>query len=251
MAELEKRILLAIETATSVCSVALLEDGYIVEEKSRLSDRRHNEMLPGMVAELLDGNGISLKEISAIAVSIGPGSFTGLRVGLSYAKGLAMAVGAGIITVGTLEALAYRISKIIPGLSRDNLIISMTTARKGEAFAGFYKLTQNEIKVVRDVQVLRAHELLKEISRDTILGGEGAERLLSESVFSEQSFKRVKLSRVRECATDIPMLIEGIQASAVEVGELAFSGLLQDIGLLYNVDDLEPMYLKEFTIRST
>lgn len=99
--------ILAIETATDICSIAFIEKGIcssIVEEKI---PRQHAEKLPVFYNELEKKSGLKLSEIDAIAVSIGPGSFTGLRIGLSYSKGLAYSHSKPVIPVPTLQSLLF------------------------------------------------------------------------------------------------------------------------------------------------
>jgi len=101
--------LLAIETATAIASLVLLDEtrtAAVVEDRI---PRKHAEMLPVFYQQLARETGLNLADLNGIAISIGPGSFTGLRIGLSFAKGLAYSHGLPLIPVPTLLALAYRI----------------------------------------------------------------------------------------------------------------------------------------------
>ncbi len=98
--------LLAIETSTDICSIAYIDNGKTISIVEEIIPRKHAELLPVYFRELSELNQHLLQYISAIAVSIGPGSFTGLRIGLSYAKGLAYSRGLPIIPVPTLLSLA-------------------------------------------------------------------------------------------------------------------------------------------------
>ncbi len=97
---------IAIETATSVCGIAYIEDGQCVSRIEQDIPRAHAEKLPVYFDELMSKNDIRLSDIDAVAVSVGPGSFTGLRIGLSYAKGIAYSHNLPIIPVPTLFAMA-------------------------------------------------------------------------------------------------------------------------------------------------
>ena len=101
------KTILAIETSSSICSVSLFKNKKNIDVLENDTDRKHAEVLPGFVISLLENNQLKIKNIDAIAVSIGPGSFTGLRVGLSFAKGLAYAIKCPIIPVPTILAMAY------------------------------------------------------------------------------------------------------------------------------------------------
>lgn len=98
--------LLALDTCLDACSAALWADGAAVAAISEPMSRGHQERLAPQVAELMAGAGWAFAELDRIAVTVGPGSFTGLRVGLAFAKGLALALGRPCIGVGVLEALA-------------------------------------------------------------------------------------------------------------------------------------------------
>ncbi len=99
-------IILALDTCVDACSVALWADGEVLTALSEPMARGHQERLAPMVAETLAAAGLKPTALGRIAVTTGPGSFTGLRVGLAFAKGLALALGRPCIGVGTLEALA-------------------------------------------------------------------------------------------------------------------------------------------------
>lgn len=99
-----ERIIL-IETSTSLCSVALLEDGQITASRRSDIPRAHASMTAPFVKEVLDERGLRVQDCSAVCLSMGPGSYTGLRVGSSTAKGLCFGAGIPLLAVGTLDVL--------------------------------------------------------------------------------------------------------------------------------------------------
>ncbi len=99
-------IILGLETSTAVCSVGLFRDGLPEIERSIRESHIHSEKLLSLVQEVIQAAGVSLDRVDAIAISIGPGSFTGLRIGLSTAKGLSFALDKPIVAVATFEAMA-------------------------------------------------------------------------------------------------------------------------------------------------
>ncbi len=99
--------LLAVDTCLDACSAALWADGGVAASLSEPMSRGHQERLAPQVAELMQGAGCAFSELDRIAVTVGPGSFTGLRVGLAFAKGLALALDVPCVGVGALEALAW------------------------------------------------------------------------------------------------------------------------------------------------
>src|SRR5258706_14324961 len=98
--------ILGIESATVVCAAAIIENGCVRSERTLIAPRIHSEKIISLIDESLDDANITPTELEGVAVSIGPGSFTGLRIGLSVAKGLAYALDKPIVAVPTLEALA-------------------------------------------------------------------------------------------------------------------------------------------------
>jgi tRNA threonylcarbamoyladenosine biosynthesis protein TsaB len=97
---------LVLDTCLGACQVALSRDGRIVAARSELMHRGHQERLAPMTAEVMTEAGVPFAGIERIAATVGPGSFTGLRVGLAFAKGLKLATGAALVGIGTLEGLA-------------------------------------------------------------------------------------------------------------------------------------------------
>lgn len=101
--------ILAVETATRACSAALLRDGEC-EEVLRLEPNRHAEVLIPMIQELMHGAGLRFDQLDALAVGSGPGSFTGLRIGIAVTQGLAFGAGRPVVPVSSLHALAVRVN---------------------------------------------------------------------------------------------------------------------------------------------
>ena len=104
---LKSRIILSVETSSTICSTAIIENGEILSCVEQVCPREHIEKLPGFVKKAFDQSYKTVSNIDAIAVSIGPGSFTGLRIGLGFSKGMAFSRGLPIIPVPTMLSLAY------------------------------------------------------------------------------------------------------------------------------------------------
>jgi len=157
--------ILGIDSATWIGSVAVDDGGSIVEEQSLEAERSHAESLPLLVGDLLRETGIQLTAGDAIAVSSGPGSFTGLRIGFSLAKGLAFAVGAAVVAVPTLDALA------VAALPWEGRLCCCLDARKQEVYAALYaRRNGNVVKLTPDLAVPPL-ELARRIdSRCTFVG---------------------------------------------------------------------------------
>lgn len=133
------RIIL-IETSTSLCSTALAEDGKISVYKESGTPRSQASLTAPFVKEMLDGQGIVVKDCDAVCVSAGPGSYTGLRVGVSTAKGLCFAAGVPLLSVGTLDILAAQ--AIADGLVPEGCttIVPMIDARRMEVYSAVFRI---------------------------------------------------------------------------------------------------------------
>ena len=126
-------ILLAIDTATEACSAALLVSGAVIE-RSEIAPRRHAELILPMIEELLNEAGLSRRQIDAVAVGRGPGAFTGVRLAISVAQGLALGLDIPVIPVSSLAALAQE----VPPDERA-MILAVIDARMGEVYAGAFR----------------------------------------------------------------------------------------------------------------
>jgi tRNA threonylcarbamoyladenosine biosynthesis protein TsaB len=127
-------LLLALETATDVCSAALHDGARVVADASVWVPRSHAARLAPMIAGLLDHAGAAPADLDAVAVSAGPGSYTGLRIGASTAKGLAFATGAALVAVSSLEAMARA---VWPRAGFDPILAAFPS-RRGEVYAALF-----------------------------------------------------------------------------------------------------------------
>ena len=163
------RILL-IDTSTAVLSVGLSLDGTLAQERVCTEARAQASLTAPLVKEVLDAEGLSVKDCDAVCVSSGPGSYTGLRVGVSTAKGLAFGAGIPLIAIGTLDILAHSVvaasgtaasvmaasgtaATVMADSDRPSLIVPMIDARRMEVYTAVYsadgqRLTSVEAKVV-------------------------------------------------------------------------------------------------------
>ena len=108
--------ILAIETSSNICGISFIENGAFIDSVDEEKSKQHAEVLPQLYKKLQSKTNFSLSNIDALAVSIGPGSFTGLRIGLSFTKGLAFSKNLPIIPISTMMALAYNSRKFLPTL---------------------------------------------------------------------------------------------------------------------------------------
>lgn len=219
--------ILNIETSADVCSVALSSDGFILLHREEWQSHNHAARLGGFIKECLD----HLKEhgmrLDAVAVSMGPGSYTGLRIGLSEAKGLAYALGIPLIGVDTLELLVAHVMFSGAELPEDALYVPMVDARRMEVFTAVYDLGLNEVKAAQPM----------------VLDGDSFGDVLAQGVpvafFGSGSDKAVELIRHPGA-----LFISGVVPLATDMVALAEKAWRDRrfLDLAYSV----PRYLKEF-----
>jgi tRNA threonylcarbamoyladenosine biosynthesis protein TsaB len=132
---MENITILHIETATDVCSVALSKGTEIIRLKEEAGGNNHAKNLLPFVDEVLKQSGVSMSDLNGVAVSIGPGSYTGLRIGVSTAKGISYTAGIPVMAVSTLESIAQGAKALWSGTSTETVqIVPMIDARRMEVF---------------------------------------------------------------------------------------------------------------------
>ena len=133
-------LILAIDTTTHHGSVALLRDSYLLGEVNCVSPLTHSERLLPAVDLILRQQDLNIKDVEAFAVAAGPGSFTGIRIGLSTIKSFALAFGNPVAPVSTLKALALKLK-----LPHNRLLCPVLDARKGEVYAALFEVKRGQL----------------------------------------------------------------------------------------------------------
>lgn len=130
--------LIGIDSSGLVASVAIMEDDKLVAEYTVNNKKTHSQTLLPMLEEIVKSSGLDMKEIDAIAIAAGPGSFTGLRIGSATAKGLGLALKKPIVPVSTVDALAYNL------YGTDSLVCPIMDARRNQVYTGIYEFVKKE-----------------------------------------------------------------------------------------------------------
>ena len=147
---------LAVESSGMVAAVALAREGKLVGEYYLDHERTHSQHLMPLIDQLLYGVGIKLSDIDVFAASKGPGSFTGLRIGIATVKGLAQAVDKPVLGVATLDGLAYNL------ISREGLICPIMDARREQVFTSIYR-SKGDLKRLDDYMAIPVVELIQKL----------------------------------------------------------------------------------------
>ena len=221
-----------IETSTEACSVALAIDNKVVSTRYICEHKAHARILALFIDEILKENNLTAKELSAVAVSEGPGSYTGLRVGISTAKGICYGASIPLIAVGTLQILANMAKNHIEQAKSDNTgnitIIPMIDARRMEVYCARFDRNATKLTQV-EALILEPETFSEEFSGGSIIFcGDGAAKY--ENIIAEEYRKKSTFLPSYPLAESmLPQVAE--KWNKKEFEECAY---------------FEPLYLKEF-----
>lgn len=217
-------LILSLETTTNICSVALHQDGKLIASKENHSSQSHSRLLAVFIRDILKESDFNVNDLNAVAVSQGPGSYTGVRIGVSTAKGLCYSLAIPLIAVNTLLAMAHG---VVNYLKKENHILCpMIDARRMEVYTLLIDTNANILMETKPLVIDENSfdEFLKE--NKVVFFGNGA--LKCKSVIKHTN----------------AIFIEPIATSAIQVGMIAADYFKQD-----KFEDLayfEPNYLKEY-----
>ena len=137
---------LCIETSRQIASVALINDGVCIREELSAQQKEHASFLQSAIKNMIQYSGFSLTDLDAVSVSIGPGSYTGLRVGLASAKGICFAIQKPLITLNTLKLMAYAArEQLVNSRTQYKYLAPMIDARRNEVFTAVYDFELHHI----------------------------------------------------------------------------------------------------------
>jgi tRNA threonylcarbamoyladenosine biosynthesis protein TsaB len=161
--------ILAVDTATKSCSVAILNAGSLAAELTTLNDETHSKHLMGLIHKVLEMADFSIGELDGMAVTIGPGSFTGLRIGVSTVKGMAHALDKPVVGISSLDALAWQCG------DRSYLICAVLDARKGEVYSATYRFRDETLTQISRQNATTPVAAFERIKEPCVFIGSGAE----------------------------------------------------------------------------
>jgi tRNA threonylcarbamoyladenosine biosynthesis protein TsaB len=214
-------LILSIETSTTNCSVSLSKKAELLVVKEDY-DRKysHSERLHTYIHDVLKHAKVSINDIDAIAISKGPGSYTGLRIGVSAAKGLCYALNKPLISIPTLESLAHQVIK------NDGMIVSMLDARRLEVYSAVFDSSYEQIRETK-AEILNKGSFSKYLENGKVYFiGNGVDK--TKSLISDHN----------------AVYIDDKLPSAKEMGSIAFNKF--KISDFEDVAYFEPYYLKDF-----
>ena len=195
--------ILGIDSSGLVASAAIADEKNIIAEFTVNNKQTHSQTLLPMIEKVVDMSGIELEQIDAIAIAAGPGSFTGLRIGSATAKGIGLALKKPIVSIPTLEGLAYRVSVF------DGIICPIMDARRNQVYTGIYKMDKGNLVCLSEQKAVDIHEIMEELEKyddKVIFLGDGVEvqRDTIEKEFKkEYCFAPIHLSKQSAAAVAV------------------------------------------------
>ncbi len=224
-------LILNIETSTEVCSVSLAKNGQTLYQKESSEGLNHSKLLTVFIQDLFKENNIELSGIDAVAVSKGPGSYTGLRIGVSVAKGLCYALGKPLIGIGSLEGMgiyaAKNTNEFYAVENAENLLFCpMIDARRMEVYTALFNFKGETVLPV-SAEIIDENSFLEFFTDNKILFfGNGAEKCKEKITHKNALFEGPSLTSARFMQN-----LSEIKYNKQEFEDLAY---------------FEPFYLKDF-----
>ncbi len=220
-------LILNIETSTKSCSVAIGQKGQLIANKEIYIKNSHSSMLTTLIKDVLKKAQFEFHNLDTIAISKGPGSYTGLRIGVSTAKGLCYAIDKPLISINSLKAMAYGITTKYKSNNETSVFFCpMIDARRMEVYSAIYDINNNEIRKTK-AEIITKNSFSNILNKHKILFfGNGADKC-----------KSILLNKNA-------LFIDNIYASAVNMITIA-----EDKFFKKNFEDIacfEPFYLKDF-----
>ena len=215
---------LGVDTSTMTAGIGIVEEDEILVEVKFSVKITYSEILLFCIDQALKNVSLKIDDMDGFAISIGPGSFTGLRIGLSTLKGLSFATGKPLVSIPSLDALAYL------SLYCQYPVVTMLDAKKNQVYAAIYETKDGELKRQSDYLVIGVEDLVKRISHKTLFVGSGAklyQKKLIELLKDKAYFSQAERS--------LP--------SGATVAFLGSKKLI--LGQFEDIVNLEPLYLRK------
>lgn len=219
-------LLLTLETSTTACSVALHDGPTLIGCYELFVEKSHSSAITLLTDSLLSHNGLTTKDLSGVCVSAGPGSYTGLRIGASTAKGLCYALDIPLVAVSTLAAMALQASEMVT--DPDCVLVPMLDARRMEVYTAFYRPDMQELKAPAPLIIGEDTWQAERAAHRLVLLGNGA-------------------AKCRDVFGDTVTYLPHIRPSAAFVGSIGATRLAA--GEFEDLAYFEPAYLKEVYTR--
>lgn len=218
-------LVLSVDSSSKCATAALIKDDLLLAEYTLNNKREHSVLLMGIIQKLLDDSGITIDDVDGFVVSKGPGSFTGLRIGMATIKGLSFGSNKPYVSISTLEGLAFSVS------SFDGIICPIMDALRENVYTAIYRSKNGKLETIVDCTSMELSELkekLNELGEKVMFTGDG--------VYKHKDY----LIENIENASFAPIHLNTVRAS--QIGEIGLNLLKNGIK---DDDNSSPLYLKQ------
>jgi len=222
-------LILSLETSTTICSAALHRDGKLLIAEELLTPQSASSQLSPLIDQLLTTAKVTPKDLAAVAVASGPGSYTGLRIGVATAKGICFGLNVPLIAINTLEVMAAQVAKSFQESTEDILLCPMLDARRMEVYCLVSDPRLNEVEPTQ-AKVIDAESFANRLAQRTVyFFGNGADKC--KNVINHPNAR----------------FLNDLHPTAKQLGVMAFHKF--EKGEFENLSSFEPHYLKEFMVK--
>lgn len=218
--------ILSVDSSTAVATVALLSDSGVLGEYTLNDKKQHSVLILPMIERLLNDNNLTIKDMDGFVVSEGPGSFTGLRIGLATIKGMSFGTNKPFISISNLDGLAYNV------INFNGIICPVMDALRGNVYTALYRNNNGKLERLSEYLIISLEELsslLKEYNEPVLFIGDGTIKY------------KVELKDLKKEVVFPPLHLNYTRASSL--GELGLAKLLN--GEKDDINDSTPLYLRK------
>lgn len=220
---------LSLETSSEICSVSIIENDKVLCDKTINNGYTHSQNLIPLLSDTLKDSNISLKDIDAFACDIGPGSFTGIRIGLSTIKAFRDVFDKPLIGVSSLEILAYSIKN-----NNTDFICSIIDAKNENVYYGIYQKLGNDLKQIHELKCDNINNLLQLLK---------SEEFNNKKIFFVGNASIIYKNMIEFELNNMSVFIdETTDLSSIIIGKIALKNLINSS---YNSNEISPLYLKK------
>lgn len=213
-------LILHLETSSEICSIAITENRKLIDLFEAKEKNIHSEKLTLFISEIFEKNALRVKSLDAVSVSSGPGSYTGLRIGVAVAKGICYGLDIPLIGVNTLDALVEKAA----GIYKADLYAPLVDARNRETYYAVYD-HQKKLMIAYDIKKVTADDFRQYSDKRICFTGDGIEVLNSEEIKGEHIFNK----GIQTAGNQVPIAIQKFAEKQFE-----------------DIESFEPMYLRDF-----
>ena len=216
--------ILAVDTSAKAASAAVVEDGKIIAESYINTKITHSQTILPMIKSMLEASGQTIEQMDAFAVSVGPGSFTGLRIGISLVKGLAFSTEKKCVPVSTLEALCHNISSA-------GVICAVMDARCSQVYTAMFEFDgEKYIRITDDeaISINQLEENVKKSKKMVVFVGDGAEMCYN---------------KLKQTCDNVSLAAENVRFQKASAVAFVAEKMI-DEGKEVSAEELEPSYLR-------